>query len=425
MAVLNGTPGPDRIFGTFGNDTLNGFGGLDILIGSDGNDILNAAAGYDYLDGGAGNDTLNGGADDDELYGGAGDDIIDGGTTGKDFDIVVFYGAFSGVSVNFKTGIALDGEGGTDTLRDIEIAQGTQFDDVFVGGKRANDDFESFRGLDGVDSYDGGRGFDRVDYARDFGAGGTSGITVNLGTGTATDGWRNVETLRAIEGVRASVRHDNLIGSSKANKFEPLTGADYIDGRGGIDEVSYESDHLYTDRNGGITGIQADLARGEVIDTSSYYVDVLRSIENIRGSIFDDEIRGDSKANKLSGDRGDDFLQGRGGNDTLLGDAGQDILLGGSGSDMLNGGSGNDSLRGGGGADVFVFEVGGDIDRVRDFADGVDRIDVSDFGFASAADVLALASQTGNRVEIDLNGSDMIILNNLSLADLDAGDFII
>jgi Ca2+-binding RTX toxin-like protein len=221
------------------------------------------------------------------------------------------------------------------------------------------------------------------------------------------------------------VRHDNLIGSNKANKFEPLTGADYIDGRGGIDEVSYESDHFYTDRNGGITGIQADLVRGEVIDTSSYYVDVLRSIENIRGSIFDDEIRGDSKANKLSGDRGDDFLQGRGGNDTLLGDAGQDILLGGSGSDMLNGGSGNDSLRGGGGADVFVFEVGGDIDRVREFADGVDRIDVSDFGFASAADVLALASQTGNRVEIDLNGSDMIVLNNLSIADLDAGDFII
>lgn len=431
MAILNGSNAPDRLFGTEGNDTLNGYLGLDVLLGQGGDDVINAGAGYDYLDGGFGNDTLNGGADDDELYGGAGDDILNGGRTGKDLDVVTFYGATTGVTVNFKTGMALDGEGGTDTLKDIEMAYGTQFNDTFIGGFRLNNSFESFRGLAGVDSYDGGSGFDRVDYAKDYTTGnangslGTRGIVADLAAGTATDGWGNLETLTSIEGIRASVRHDDLRGNNKSNKFEPLSGADYIDGRGGVDEVSYESDHFYTDRNGGITGIEADLAKGEIIDTSSYYVDILRSIENVRGSIFDDDIRGDAKANKLMGDRGDDFIRGRGGNDDLQGDAGQDILIGGAGNDKLNGGSGNDSLRGGKGADTFVFEQGGDIDRVRDFTDGSDMIDLQDFNFATAADVLANASQKGNKVVIELNDNDTIILNNVSLSDLDAGDFIL
>lgn len=431
MAVFNGTPGPDRIFGTAANDTLYGYGGLDIMYGGAGNDTMAGAAGDDYLVGEAGNDTLKGGADADELFGGAGNDILDGGSTGTDFDIVSFYGATTGVTVNFKTGVALDGQGGTDTLKDIEIAIGTFYNDTFVGGKFANNEYESFRGLAGVDSYDGGTGFDRVDFAKDYtsydsnGVRGWQGITADLRAGTATDGWGNAETLKSIEGVRASVRHDNLFGSNKANKFEPLSGADYIDGRGGIDEVSYQSDHLYTDSRGGILGIQADLEKGEVIDTSSYYVDILRSIENIRGSVFNDDIRGDAKANKLSGDRGDDFIRGRAGNDNLLGNEGQDILIGGGGADTLTGGSGNDSLRGGRGSDTFVFENGGDIDRVRDFTDGQDLIDVQAFGFSSAAEVITYATQKGNSVEIDLNGSDFIILRNVAVSDLDATDFLI
>jgi Ca2+-binding RTX toxin-like protein len=435
MAIFNGSNAPDRIFGDIGDDTINGFGGWDLLFGQEGNDTIYGHAGSDYLDGGQGNDMLYGGAGSDWLYGGDGDDLLDGGTSAsfydQDYDTVYFYNAFTGVVVNFATGTAQDGTGGTDTLIDIEAVQGTQFDDVLTGGNNANNDFESFQGMDGDDIINGGSGFDQVDYAKDFttsggnGQSGYRGIVADLAANTATDGYGSTDTLTSIEAIRGSVRNDDLRGNKKANVFDPLSGADYIDGRGGKDEVSYDSDHLFTDRSGGTTGIRADLAKGQVRDTSGFYVDALKSIENVRGSIFDDDIRGDGKANKLRGGEGDDFILGRDGNDKLLGEDGQDILFGGSGRDVLTGGSGNDKLRGGTGNDTFVFDVDGDVDRVRDFGKGADKLDVSDFGFTSAAAVLALASQRGSSVEIDLNGSDMIILNNFDLANLSAGDLIL
>ena len=255
MAVFNGTEAPDAFSGLNENDTMNGRGGLDVLLGNGGDDTLYGGSGIDYLDGGSGDDRLYGGADGDEFYGGAGNDVINGGSSGDDFDIISFYGATTGVTVNFKAGIANDGEGGVDTLKDIEIAFGTAFGDTFIGGAGRNRDFESFRGLAGVDSYDGGSGFDFVDFGKDFtsenefGWAGSGRITADLAKGTATDGWGNVETLRSIEGVRGSVRHDDLRGNIKDNKFEPLSGADYIDGRGGVDEVSYESDHFFKSLN--------------------------------------------------------------------------------------------------------------------------------------------------------------------------------
>lgn len=429
MAIFNGSEAPDRFFGGIEDDVIKGFGGLDVLFGNEGNDTIYAHAGMDYLEGGLGDDTLYGGAGSDELVGGEGNDLLDGGSTGSlydpDYDIVSFYG-WAAVVVNLATGTAQDSTGGVDTLVDIEAVNGSWYDDVLIGGNTANNDFESFWGANGNDVINGGSGFDRADYARDFSYdGGKSGIVVDLAAKTATDGFGRTDTLKSIESIRATVRHDDLRGDKKANVFNPLSGADYIDGRGGKDEVSYDSDHFFTERFGGTTGIRADLAKGEVRDTSGFYVDTLKSIENVRGSIFDDDIRGDGKANKLRGGDGDDFIRGRSGNDKLLGENGQDILIGGGNKDVLTGGSGNDKLRGGAGNDTFVFNVGDDIDRVRDFGRGADKLDLSDFGFASTAAVLALANQRGNNVEIDLNGSDMVILNNFTLADLDASDLIL
>lgn len=431
MALFDGTVGPDRFIGDDANDTMLGKDGSDVLIGGGGNDIIKEGAGFGYLEGGPGDDELVGGADGDDFYGGPGNDQIIDGDTGKSYDRLFFYGAQTGIKVNLRKGTAQDGEGGRDTISGIEWVQASLFDDTLIGGSKKNKDFESFSGLDGSDTIDGGAGFDRADYAFDFGISGVNGvqgfggIDVDLNKKQAVDGYGNVDTLIGIEAIRATVRNDNLRGDKKDNVFEPLTGFDYIDGRGGEDEVSYESSHRFRDRDGGLTGIRADLSDGEVRDTSGRRYDTLVNIENITGSIFDDDIRGDASGNQLRGFEGDDFIRGRGGNDDLLGEFGQDILIGGVGADVLNGGSGNDKLRGGAGRDTFVFEAGTDVDRVVDFRNGEDVLDLSDFSFSGLADVLQNVDEFRTKIEIDLNGEDRVVLRNVVVSDLDATDFIL
>ncbi len=62
--------------------------------------------------------------------------------------------------------------------------------------------------------------------------------------------------------------------------------------------------------------------------------DSLNSIENLRGSAFDDTLTGSGVANRLSGGDGVDTLSGGDGNDRLIGGAGADVLIGGAGGDM-------------------------------------------------------------------------------------------
>jgi len=70
-------------------------------------------------------------------------------------------------------------------------------------------------------------------------------------------------------------------------------------------------------------------------------------------------------------------------------------LQGGAGDDFLHDGGGDDLLLGGAGADVFVFDRDGSADRIGDFQDGIDRLDVSDWGriyTASALNITITAS---------------------------------
>jgi Ca2+-binding RTX toxin-like protein len=83
----------------------------------------------------------------------------------------------------------------------------------------------------------------------------------------------------------------------------------------------------------------------------------------------------------MIGSNARDELMGLGGNDTLTGSGGRDHLVGGKGMDVLTGGKGPDALTGGADADHFVFNAvteGGD--KISDFANGLDQIDL----FASA-----------------------------------------
>ncbi|MBA3943327.1 MAG: VCBS repeat-containing protein [Herpetosiphonaceae bacterium] len=74
--TIDGTDGPDMLFGLGRNDTLNGKKGNDLLCGGPGKDILNGGPGDDTLYGQDGNDTLTGGNGADFFSGGDGRDII-------------------------------------------------------------------------------------------------------------------------------------------------------------------------------------------------------------------------------------------------------------------------------------------------------------------------------------------------------------
>lgn len=132
-------------------------------------------------------------------------------------------------------------------------------------------------------------------------------------------------------------------------------------GGSGIDTVSYSTSKgavnvdLLTPANN--TGI----ARG----------DTYSSIENIHGTLYNDDLRGNNGANQISGDAGNDIIYGRGGNDTLIGGWGSDRLLGGAGNDTLLGGFGRDTLRGDEGNDTLY---GGDDNDQLYGGDGVDTL---------------------------------------------------
>ena len=358
----------------------------DLLIG--GNAL------YDYLEwfcGNQGNDTINGGS-------GTGNTVI--------YDDEVRYGSFNhatgrqeygtrGVVVNLTTGVATDTFGFTDTLINIDSIRATKFVDVLIGNALAN----SFWGLQGADTINGGAGSDRVFYGEDYLTGGISGVFVNLAEGYAIDGFGDRDTLISIEEAYGTDAADTLLGDGGDNRLFSYAGDDSLSGGFGRDTLNGGAgndqlfggggnDELWGEAgddtlNGGLgvdiaryldatAGISADLATGRVADGRGG-TDTLIDIEGIYGSDYADTMRGAAAAEMLAGFGGDDLLSGGEGRDTLLGGAGADVLNGDGGDDELWGDAGNDTLNGG---------AGNDLVRYRNAASGI----LVDLAAGTAAD---------------------------------------
>lgn len=126
---------------------------------------------------------------------------------------------------------------------------------------------------------------------------------------------------------------------------------------------------------------------------------------------------------------GSDTITGTNYADTFGGGKGNDKLYGGRGNDTLSGDAGKDTLTGGAGSDTFVFETRSGVDTIKDFdAIGADHdwIDLS--GLASINDFSDLQAShmktVGKNVVIDGGNGDKLIIENVKLSQLDAGDFI-
>ena len=343
----------------------NGRNGDDIILTED--NVLSAVflqgnSGSDELTGGSNNDSLEGGSGDDFLEGRAGNDTLDGGNQ-EETDTASYAKSSNGVNINLSVAnpFAFDGEGGNDTIINIERIEGSRHNDSIVAGNVVEvlDGLEGDDSLIGRDDKDdfliGGAGADTLD-GRGEGNNGdavsylenNAGVSVNLqtdlvfsGGGSDADG----DVLIEIENVQGTIYQDALVGDAENNilsgensndTVEGGKGADSLDGGAGIDLLSYA---------GSTAGVDVSLIRGTGLDLgvdSDGSDDEIAKIEdrstfeNLDGSNANDILEGDIQNNIIRGLAGDDEIKGEAGDDTLSGGAGADIHDGGLGIDLAD-----------------------------------------------------------------------------------------
>ena len=96
------------------------------------------------------------------------------------------------------------------------------------------------------------------------------------------------------------------------------------------------------------------------------------------------------------------------------------IADGSSGADTFYGGSGNDTLHGYDGADLFILGQGGK-DRIKDFTQGVDHIDLRAAGIHKLSDI---TQNPGNHEVVLTFAGQELRLENILVGSLKASDFI-
>ena len=329
----------ERLEGSNFNDNLRGNSGDNILVGAAGNDILIGRAGADSLDGGAGN-----------------------------LDRASYITATAGLTADLLTPSNNTDDAAGDTYSNIEGLEGSNFDNVLRGDNSNN----FLIGGAGSDFLDGRGGFDFASYIS-----AATGVTASLATPGINTGDAAGDAYLSIEHLSGSNFDDTLIGDANNNFLMGRVGADSHQGGNGFDTADYFLSTI---------GLTVDLAT-PASNTGEAIGDTYASIENLRGSAFDDVLRGSSGTNLLDGQAGADVLDGGAGFDYAwyntnstgtgvtaslanpginTGDAAGDVyisiegLIGSSVADTLIGDAGDNFLRGQGGADVLDGGAGAD-----------------------------------------------------------------
>src|SRR6185503_6500158 len=222
--VLNGGDGNDTLDGGLGNDTLDGGTGVNTASFNH----AGAAVTVNLTKGtatGQGIDTLKniqnvvGSSSNDTITGNAASNLIDGGAG---IDTVRFDGVAAAVAVNLSTGTAT-GQG-NDTLLNVENAVGSSLNDTFIGGA-GNNVIDGGAGIDTV-RFNGvaaavtvnlvsgtasGQGSDTLrNIENATGSNLNDTITGNTGD-NMLDGAAGIDTVR-FDGVAAAVRVDLTAG---------------------------------------------------------------------------------------------------------------------------------------------------------------------------------------------------------------------
>jgi Ca2+-binding RTX toxin-like protein len=408
---------------------FHGGNGVDTIVGGGLNDIIFGDLDADLLSGGAGNDTINGGGSGDTLSGGLGDDLLDGGS-GTSIDKVDYSAAAGPVMVDLAAGKAT-GEG-NDTILNIENVSGSAFDDAITGnattntllggagndvlhGGDSNDSLTGEAGLDqlfgdagrdtlkwdGVDSYDGGDGFDTLDanvttsdvidlrgagyvgLERILTGGGNDVVTLSLDqvlSDTADDqfvadlgGATDTLKIDISGGWTATTPNATLgpTGVAAGISIAGLTAYTFTKGGGtvtvftnaeAVQQLNQSSPMLFSSGNDVVdfskvaagsyaAGSQYDALAGN--DTVTMPVDAAAA--TAAGYSVGQAFTAGDGNDAVTGGGLNDVVNGGAGNDTLTGAAGDDSLSGGGDDDILTGGLGNDTIDGGAGNDTVNY----------------------------------------------------------------------
>ena len=233
---------------------------------------------------------------------------------------------------------------------------------------------------------DGGAGRNRLEVDADFDLSRPVGDQGALGamiTGFVdVTAWANFDSEPIPEAEGGGTRNIpityRLTGDERANRIEGAIFADTLIGNGGNDTlIGNDGDDLL------IGGAGADeMIGGEGVDTASYATaatsvfidldfhgdsigrgfrgeaqgDVLRDVENVIGSEFDDIlIARAGVTNVLMGGDGNDRLMAKGYNDTLIGGDGDDLLA--AGGPIFRTTATNNAYEGGEGFDILALQT--------------------------------------------------------------------
>lgn len=301
--------GSNILNGGAGNDTVNyrlASAGVNVSLGIT-NPQQTSGSGEDRLSdienllGSNYADRLIGNDGDNVLSGGRGNDTLQGG---KGMDTASYADADSAVTVSLAiTQGQATGGAGRDWLSGLENLTGSNWNDALTGNYTAN----VLDGGDGIDTLVGGMGDDSyiVDVTGDL-------VHEQPGQGvdTVISHARTYQLPDNVErGVIALSGKADLTGNAQANTITAGNGNNLIRGGDGSDTVSYAV------ASGGVI---VDLRQTGAQNTVSSGLDTLRSIENLLGSPYADQLTGNQQANRLNGGAGPDTLTGGGGNDVFL-----------------------------------------------------------------------------------------------------------
>jgi Ca2+-binding RTX toxin-like protein len=422
--LLNGGGNNDNLFGGseddgldggLGNDSINGMSGTDTGLFASATSAVTVNLRIETTTGGAGSDTLTGvenvtgsvfadtligDLEANALDGAGGDDILRGElgadplVGGDGTDLADYSTAEVPATVNLGTGTGVGSAAG-DTFATVENVTGSDFNDSLTGDGLANDlqggnGNDNLRGEGGEDILGGGAGNDMLD------EGATANGSDQLSGGTGSDsveyGSRSTDLAVSINAEfddGAALEHDNVstdvdqvitgsgndvvTGDATGDRFVTGAGDDFLTGATGNDFLSGGPGTDTASYFAAAAGVSVDLILGTAIGGAGE--DQLEGVEDLVGSIGDDELKGGAGANRIRGIGGADTIVGRGagdrlsggeGNDELSGRKGRDTLTGGPDQDLLIGGPGRDRLDGGAG---FNQCKGGKRDRLRRCAD--------------------------------------------------------
>jgi hypothetical protein len=318
-------------------------------------------------------------------FGGFSNAIFNSGTINGPSNTLIYFSNASGENNLYNTGdiitngmaIAAAGLNGEENIYNSGNITG----DISLGG---GDDLYDGRGgtLDG--SISGGNG-DDVYYIDDADTlinevDGGGDDTLHVGSGYRLAATLFIETLRADgdsdfklvgnledNSIYGNLGDDLIRGADGDDWLEGGVGGDIINGGAGIDSA------VYTEST---EAVSVDLETGGASGGDAEG-DVLKSIEWLEGSAYDDELLGDDASN---------------------------VLTGGDGNDILNGRAGDDKLQGGDGDDTYVVDSVDD-DIVEALANGTDKIKASVTYTLDDADEIENLTLTGSK-DIDGTGNN-------------------